>query len=159
MSFSCKWVEMKLKEMNWIEINEKVFFLHTYISRSLTHVLINVCACFISQTYIIMCKSKERERNIYTCMFYVYIFSHWVSEYLKPVATCHKASATWLYDFCCMHMHINCIIEIHSHLDLMSSINISYGVIVYSVGVWWKLIFFSLTPRRSSSTTCIQNLA
>lgn len=48
---------------------------------------------------------------------------------------------------------------IDSHLDLMSSISISYGVSAYSVGVWWKLIFFSLTPRRSSSTTCIQNLA
>lgn len=41
----------------------------------------------------------------------------------------------------------------------MSSIKISYGVSSYSVGEWWKLIFFSLTPRRSSSTTCIQNLA
>lgn len=46
-----------------------------------------------------------------------------------------------------------------SYLDLMSSINISYGVNSYSVGEWWQLLFFSLTPRRSSSTTCIQNLA
>lgn len=46
-----------------------------------------------------------------------------------------------------------------SHLDRMSSINISYGVSVNSVGGCRKLIFFSLTPRRNSSTTCIQNLA
>lgn len=41
----------------------------------------------------------------------------------------------------------------------MSSIRISYGVNSYSIGVREKLIFFSLTPRRSSSTTCIQKRA
>lgn len=43
--------------------------------------------------------------------------------------------------------------------DRMSSIRISYGVSSYSIGVREKLIFFSLTPRRSSSTTCIQKRA
>lgn len=52
-----------------------------------------------------------------------------------------------------------CGAHCYAYLDLMSSIKISYGVSSYSVGGWWKLIFFSRTPRRSSSTTCIQNLA
>lgn len=45
------------------------------------------------------------------------------------------------------------------YLALMSSINISYGVNSYSIGVLVKFIFFKRTPRLNSSTTCIQNRA
>lgn len=51
------------------------------------------------------------------------------------------------------------IISQNTYLDLMSSIKISYGVSSNSDGEEVKFIFFSLTPRRSSSTTCIQNRA